>query len=167
MGLAPQDGFVTRGLYATWRRPTVSGSALTLGFGATNRADKLFECLSTARLVLRVFALPGESTRNGPHENKQEPVPCLVGSAEHPPGPATMGRRGVRRERPVDGEGGRYITPLHTVAWGGAEDSSEIIGVLTGLDRGIRYVCQPGLWHEAAVAHLGARSERAGGGGCP
>ena len=30
----------------------------------------------------------------------------------------------VRRERPVDGKGARYITPLHTVAWGGAEDSS-------------------------------------------
>ena len=48
----------------------MSGSALTLGFGATNRADKLFECLSTARLVLRVFALPKE-LRNGPHESKQ------------------------------------------------------------------------------------------------
>jgi hypothetical protein len=35
-----------------------------------------------------------------------------------------MGPRGVRRERPVDGKGARYITPLHTVAWGGAEDSS-------------------------------------------
>ena len=35
-----------------------------------------------------------------------------------------MGPRGVRRERPVDGKGARYITPLHTVAWGEAEDSS-------------------------------------------
>jgi hypothetical protein len=24
-----------------------------------------------------------------------------------------------RRERPIAGRGGRYITPLHTVAWGG------------------------------------------------
>jgi len=75
--LAPQNVFVTRGLYATWRHPTVSGSALTLGFGATNRADKLFECLTPARLVLKVFALQRESTRNGPHESKQKRVPYL------------------------------------------------------------------------------------------
>jgi|AntAceMinimDraft_11_1070367.scaffolds.fasta_scaffold36726_1 hypothetical protein len=122
MGLSPREDFVTRGLYATWRPHTVSGSAPTLGIGATNRADKLFECLSTARLVLRVFALPKESARNGPHESKQYPVSCLVGGLK--PGPAAMGPRGVRRERPVDGKEARYITPLHTVAWGGAEDSS-------------------------------------------
>ena len=98
----------------------MSGSDLTLGFGATNQAGKLFECLSKARLVLKVFALPrGSTSRNGPHESIQEPVPYLVGCAKHTPGPATMGPRGVRRERPVAGRGGRYITPLHTVAWGG------------------------------------------------
>ena len=95
----------------------MSGLDLTLGLGATNRANKLFEGLSTARLVLKVFALPRESTsRNGPHESKQKPVPYLVGCAEHTPGPAAMGPRGVRRERPVAGRGWRYITPLHTVA---------------------------------------------------
>ena len=55
----------------------MSGSALTLGFGATDRADKLFECLTPARLVLKVFALQRESTRNGPHESRQKRVPYL------------------------------------------------------------------------------------------
>jgi hypothetical protein len=54
--------FVTLGLHATWRPATVFGSDLSLGFGATDRADELFECVSTARLVLKVFALPGESS---------------------------------------------------------------------------------------------------------
>jgi hypothetical protein len=62
IGLAPRAVFVTRGLHATWSPPTVFGSDLSLGFGATNRADKLFECVSTARLVLKVFALPRESS---------------------------------------------------------------------------------------------------------
>jgi hypothetical protein len=39
----------------------VFGSDLSLGSGATDRVDELFECVSKARLVLEVFALPGGS----------------------------------------------------------------------------------------------------------
>jgi hypothetical protein len=39
----------------------VFGSDLSLGSGATDRADELFECVYKARLVLKVFALPGGS----------------------------------------------------------------------------------------------------------
>jgi hypothetical protein len=54
--------FVTLGLHASWRPATVFGSDLSLGSGATDRADdELFGCVSKARLVLRVFALPRES----------------------------------------------------------------------------------------------------------
>jgi hypothetical protein len=53
--------FVTLGLHATWRPATVFGSDLSQEFGADVRADDLFKCVSQAHLVLKVFALPGES----------------------------------------------------------------------------------------------------------
>jgi hypothetical protein len=102
----------------------VSGSALTLGFGATDRADKLFECLTPARLVLKVFALQRESTRNGPHESRQKRVPYLWDALSTRLGPLQWDLVESDAGQSLANEGRRYTTPLHTVAWGGAEDSS-------------------------------------------
>ena len=102
----------------------MSGSALTLGFGATDRADKLFECLTPARLVLKVFALQRESTRNGPHESRQKRVPYLWDALSTRLGPLQWDLVESDAGQSLANEGRRYTTPLHTVAWGGAEDSS-------------------------------------------
>jgi hypothetical protein len=62
-----------------------------------------------------------------------------------------MGHRGVQRGRPVANRGGP------------GEDSSRISVFFTNLDRGIRTVCQHGVWHDPTISQLGARSEGAGG----
>ena len=53
--------FVTLGLHSTWRPATVFGSDLSLSVGSDVRANELFQCVSRAHLVLKVFALPGKS----------------------------------------------------------------------------------------------------------
>ena len=53
--------FVTLGLHAAWRPATVFGSDLSHESGADVRADDLFQCVSQAHLVLKVFALPGKT----------------------------------------------------------------------------------------------------------
>ena len=77
-----------------------------------------------------------------------------------------MGPRGVRRW-PVAGEGGRYVTPLHTVAWGGAEDSSGTNVSSQALTEKSGLCASPVFGMMLQFSRLGARSEGAGGGGCP
>ena len=55
--------FLTLGLHPSWRPATVFGSDLSLGSEATARANELFDCISKARLILKVCALPGSSRR--------------------------------------------------------------------------------------------------------
>jgi hypothetical protein len=147
----------------------VFGSDLSLGFGATDRADELFECLSTARLVLKVFALPGESRvaeSDRGDSNKLQAGPYFVGCAEHPPGPAAiMGPHGVRRERPIAGRRGRYLP--HYTRW--PREGSSGINVFSQTLTG-----RSGLYANPVfgmmlqfLSLVRDQSEGAGGGGCP
>ena len=113
--------FVTLGLHATWRPATVFGSDLSLGFGANDRADELFKCVSGAHLVLKVFALPGESRVAEWTAERVNYKLCLTlwDTLNTRLGPLQWDLMASDANAQSLAEGGGYITPLHTVACGG------------------------------------------------
>jgi hypothetical protein len=75
------------------------------------------ECVSEARLVLKVCALPGDSRGEMDRgEGQLQAVRTPVGCAGKPPRPIDVGPDGIGRERPSADGRGRCAAPLHTMA---------------------------------------------------
>jgi len=138
-----------------------------MGPEATARANALFGCVSEARLVLKVCALPRDSivAEWTAERVNYKLCPPLWGVLDTHLGPLKwdlMASDG--RERPSADGRGQCAAPLHTVANEGLLGGERL---LPNLDRETRVVCQPRLRHDAAIPQPGARPESSGGVGCP
>jgi hypothetical protein len=149
--------FVTMGLHASWRPATVFGSDLSMGSAAIARANALFECVSQARLVLKVCALPrgsriAELTAERVNYKLCPPLWDVLNTRLGPLKWDLMASD-VNAQALAGGGG---VLPITHDGQRGAPRERTFFAIL---DHETRVVCQPRLRHDATIPQPGARPE--------